>query len=192
MHSNAPALSLIVYVCGLSLAACGDSGSGAAAPGGANAGGGGAGGNGSGGEIASGGAQVGGGGASAGGSGGTSSGGGGAGGGSAGGGTVSGDALVGEWQPTGFSDSGNPIEPAPPDAPYFIFEADGDFLMGCGTAPAGTWVWDDAAPDPAIGVIHVTLGGSTMIDWFVTELDSGVFTFGEGGDFFYFARSKCP
>jgi hypothetical protein len=108
------------------------------------------------------------------------------------GGSGSAERLVGEWKPTGISDSNMPIQPTPPNAPYFVFEQNGDLRLGCGTEPAGTWVWDDNGPGSSVGVLHVTLGGSVEIDWYVVELDDQVFTFAEGGDVFYFARSQCP
>lgn len=101
-------------------------------------------------------------------------------------------ALLGEWRPTQFADSGNPPEPVPEGSPYWIFEANGDWKMGCGTPPGGTWTLDLSAPPPAIAVIHVLIGGSSQVDWYVTKLDTGELVFVEGGDFFYFERSVCP
>lgn len=182
-------LALCVSLSGLLLACGDDGGSGAAGGGGASStnGGGGAGG-----EATGGGGTGGAGGAGTGAGGAGGAGVGGAGGMEGTGGGAQMAMLVGEWKPTLMADSGNPPEPVPPGSPYFVFEADGDFVMGCGTQPAATWTWDDTAPDPALAVIHVTFDGGTLVDWYVTELDGGKLTFVEGGDFFYFDRDACP
>ena len=107
------------------------------------------------------------------------------------GGAQPGDLLVGTWRPTEMANGQNPPQPVPADSPFFIFDANGDYSLGCNEFPSATWVWDENAPEPAIAVIHVTFDGGSLVDWYVTELDNGKFTFVEGGDFFFFQRDVC-
>jgi hypothetical protein len=108
-----------------------------------------------------------------------------------GGGSIDG-RLVGAWRPTQFSDSGNPPMPAGPNDPFFVFNDDGSFAFGCGAPANSTWTYTDGGPSPAIGVLDVLIGGSSMIKWYVTELTDTTFVFVEGGDVFYFERDMCP
>ena len=108
-----------------------------------------------------------------------------------GGGSIDG-RFVGAWRPTQFSDSGNPPMPAGPNDPFFVFNDDGSFAFGCGAPANSTWTYTDGGPSPAIGVLDVLIGGSSMIKWYVTELTDTTFVFVEGGDVFYFERDMCP
>jgi hypothetical protein len=100
--------------------------------------------------------------------------------------------LVGTWRPTQFSDSGNPPMPASPNDPFFVFNDDGTFAFGCGNPSSSTWTYTEGGPSPAIGVIDVLIGGSSMVSWYVTELTANTLVFAEGGDLFYFEAATCP
>lgn len=100
--------------------------------------------------------------------------------------------LVGEWEPVSFQDSGNPPEPAPPGSPFNVFKEGGNFVMGCGTPPIGTWTFHLDAPPPAIARVDVSFGGNAPIAWYILELDTQTFVFAEGGDIFSYKRSSCP
>lgn len=116
---------------------------------------------------------------------------GGQGGGGQGGGSAHDGLLPGDWKPTGVNDSGMGIMPADPAAPFFVFTADGKLgLAGCGVAPMATWSFSEGGVPNGVGVITVKFG-STTIMWYVLELTETKFVFGEGGDLFYFERSKC-
>lgn len=179
--SRTLALLLLVH-CGDDAASTG----GASTGGGASGGGGASATGGAGGQPAAGGSATG--GSNEGGAGGATSTGG-SGGGE--GGAAQADALIGEWRPTAFGDSGGRPQPVPPDSPFFIFETSGVFRMGCGTPQAASWTFSPDAPDPALGVIAADFGGGNVVQWFVVELDQGKLTFVEGGDFFYFERDTC-
>ncbi|MCU0691590.1 MAG: hypothetical protein MUF54_09325 [Polyangiaceae bacterium] len=98
--------------------------------------------------------------------------------------------LVGAWEATAMSDSGNPAEPVPPGQGFFtVFRSNGTLALGCGEgAPSGTWKLD-----PSASVIKVALGdGSVQLDWTLASLSQDDLAFGEGGDIFYFRRTTCP
>jgi hypothetical protein len=82
--------------------------------------------------------------------------------------------------------------PAGPNDPFFVFNDDGSFAFGCGAPANSTWTYTDGGPSPALGVLDVLIGGSSMIKWYVTELTETTFVFAEGGDLFYFERDMCP
>jgi hypothetical protein len=109
-----------------------------------------------------------------------------------GGGSMSDSRLVGSWKPTQFIDSGMETIPAGPNDPYFVFNADGTFAFGCGAPAGSTWTFEPNGPQGTTGVIKVLIGGSSMIQWFVTELTDTTFVFMEGGDQFFFERAACP
>jgi hypothetical protein len=179
VRSAVVALSALVFV------ACGGGGGAGGGAAGAGGTGGAAGAGGTGGAAGAGGT---GGAAGAGGAGGTGGAAGMGGGGQ--GGAMS--LLAGEWKPTFFDDSGMGTMPVPEGSPYFVFGADQSFAIGCGSAPIGTWAWNDAAPAPAIGIVEATLGSNNPISWYVLELTDTTFSFAEGGDISTFERSACP
>jgi hypothetical protein len=109
-----------------------------------------------------------------------------------GGGSMSDARLVGSWKPVKFIDSGMDTVPAGPNDPYFVFNADGTFAFGCGAPANSTWTFEPNGPQGTTGVIKVLIGGSSMIQWFVTELTDTTFVFTEGGDQFFFERADCP
>jgi hypothetical protein len=99
--------------------------------------------------------------------------------------------LVGDWKPLGMEDSGMGFKPAQPNEPFFVFGADNSLALGgCGTTAGATWSFIEGGAPGALGIVTVSFG-QTMIKWYVIELDETKFTFGEGGDKFYFERSKC-
>jgi hypothetical protein len=109
-----------------------------------------------------------------------------------GGGAMSDARLVGSWKPTQFIDSGMETIPAGPNDPYFVFNADGTFAFGCGAPAGSTWTFEPNGPQGTTGVIKVLIGGSSMVQWVVTELTDTTFVFTEGGDQFFFERADCP
>ena len=109
-----------------------------------------------------------------------------------GGASMSDSRLVGSWKPTQFIDSGMETIPAGPNDPYFVFNADGTFAFGCGAPASSTWTFEPNGPQGTTGVIKVLIGGSSMVQWFVTELTDTTLVFVEGGDQFFFERADCP
>lgn len=100
--------------------------------------------------------------------------------------------VVGDWMPKEIQQGmNNPPMPAPPGSPFYVLRADGTLGLKCGGSE-GTWTFDANAPAPAIGVLHVTLPGSNMVDWYVLTLTATKLQFVEGGDLFTFERAACP
>ena len=111
---------------------------------------------------------------------------------SSGGGGMLDKMVVGDWMPKEIQQGmNNPPMPVPPGSPFYVLRADGTLGLKCGGSE-GTWTFDANAPAPAIGVLHVTLPGSNMVDWYVLTLTATKLQFVEGGDLFTFERAACP
>ena len=111
---------------------------------------------------------------------------------SSGGGGMLDKMVVGDWMPKESQQGmNNPPMPVPPGSPFYVLRADGTLGLKCGGSE-GTWTFDANAPAPAIGVLHVTLPGSNMVDWYVLTLTATKLQFVEGGDLFTFERAACP
>lgn len=111
---------------------------------------------------------------------------------SSGGGGMLDKMVVGDWMPKEIQQGmNNPPMPLPPGSPFYVLRADGTLGLKCGGSE-GTWTFDANAPAPAIGVLHVTLPGSNMVDWYVLTLTATKLQFVEGGDLFTFERAACP
>lgn len=97
------------------------------------------------------------------------------------------DLLIGRWEMVGIKDSGNPFEPVPPGAQFFIFTKDlVKFQCENPNGAPYTLLQNDT-------VVEVQLGPDSKVMWKILELDAEDFVFYEGGDEFYLKRRKpCP
>ncbi|NUN15145.1 MAG: hypothetical protein HUU55_16070 [Myxococcales bacterium] len=97
------------------------------------------------------------------------------------------ELLIGRWEMVGIKDSGNPFEPVPPGAQFFIFTED-VIKFQCENPNGAPYnlLQNDT-------VIEVQLGPDSKVMWKILELDAEDFAFYEGGDEFFLKRRKpCP